>query len=61
MRQLYARFAAQVGVVTFTTLASELSRLEPIFESIRADLTFRGEQSSPESTDNGGNLRAPET
>jgi hypothetical protein len=61
MRQLYARFDAQVGVVTFTTLASELSRLEPIFESIRANLTFRGEQSFPESTDNGGNLHAPET
>ena len=41
MRQLYARFGAQVGIVTFTTLASEWNRMEPIFESIRADLTFR--------------------
>lgn len=42
-RQLYARFGSSVGVVTLTALASDLPRLEPLFESIRAGLTFRPE------------------
>jgi len=59
MRQLYARFAQQVGVVTFTTLSRELSRLEPVFESIRAELTFLQEQRPPDSTDGAEDLHAP--
>jgi pSer/pThr/pTyr-binding forkhead associated (FHA) protein len=42
-RQLYARFGSTVGVVTLTALASDLPRLEPVFNSIRAGLGFRPE------------------
>ncbi|MGH9742757.1 MAG: FHA domain-containing protein [Candidatus Acidiferrum sp.] len=42
-RQLYARFGSSVGVITFTTLASDLSRLDPLFNSIRDGLSFRAE------------------
>jgi predicted component of type VI protein secretion system len=43
VRQFYARFGDRVGVVTFTTLASELPRVQHLFDSIRADLSFHSE------------------
>jgi pSer/pThr/pTyr-binding forkhead associated (FHA) protein len=42
-RQLYARFGSSVGVLTFTTLASDLPRLDALFNSIRSGLSFRSE------------------
>ncbi|HUJ93471.1 MAG TPA: FHA domain-containing protein [Candidatus Bathyarchaeia archaeon] len=43
LQQFYARFGSRVGIVTFATLASELPRLQPLFESIRSGLSFRTE------------------
>ncbi len=42
-RQFYARFGNSTAVVTFTTLAQELPRLEPVFKSILSGLAFRPE------------------
>jgi len=43
LHQFYARFGSRVGIVTFTTLANELPRLQPLFDSIRSGLSFRAE------------------